>query len=194
MNATNIPQSSYQVHNKTLYCITENDLSQEYLLNGSKKHYPDKQIWEKWVASFEAHGIDNIRLRSKFRKNFTLEFSIVKKLLEDAEFLSFLRQVKVLSKENSFLAFLYKCKTGCRFIDLAEKFGGGKSFHSKLFLDLIDRLVYYFGRFIKIPTREQANYHKRLLKKYMVRESYLLEVFLAGTIVVHPNAYSSVLY
>ena len=143
-------------------------LLQEYLLKVSKKHSRDKLIWEYWIAKFEEHGFDNIRLRAIFRKSFTLEFSQVQDLFNEEEFMAFLCKVKVLSRENSFLAFLYKCKTGCRFVDLAEKFGGGKSFHSKLFLELIDRLVFYFGRYIKIPTLEEANYHKQLLKKYVL--------------------------
>ena len=138
-------------------------------MKGSKKHSPDKLIWELWKNLFAEYGFKNIRLRAKFRESFTLEFSLVKEFFDDDEFMASLRQVKVLSKENAFLAFLYKCKTGCRAVDLSEKFGGGKSFHSKLFLDLIDRLVFYFGRHIRIPTRELAKYHKMLLKRYVLQ-------------------------
>lgn len=48
---------------------------------------------------------------------------------------------------------------------LADKFGGSESLHSKIFLELIDRLVYFFARYIEIPTNAQAQHQKMLLKR-----------------------------
>jgi hypothetical protein len=140
-------------------------------------------VWEKWMLNFQTHGFNNIRLQRKFRKTFTLDINIVIDLFTDDEFMKHIKKNRILSKENSFLAFLYKCKTGLqfatlklsikcicvsgyRFFDIAEKFGGGESFHSNIFGGMIDRLVYYFKRHIQIPDKETAELHKRILRTY----------------------------
>ena len=94
---------------------------------------------------------------------------------------------RYLSKENAFLAFLFKCRTGnlncisiwfiynkpgCRFQEISEKFGGSKAFHSDLFGEMIDRLVYYFARHIKIPTPSEAKVHKQILIKCVRNDIY----------------------
>ena len=53
-------------------------------------------------------------------------------------------------------------------MDLAVKFGGGKSLHADIFSKLIDRLVFYFARFIKIPTKAEAKYHEQVLRMYVI--------------------------
>lgn len=106
---------------------------------------------------------------------------MVKELLSNEEFESHLYNSRLLSKENCFLAFLYKIKSGFPIIfifnvtkiiftgsnnkEMAIKFGGGDSFHSKLFLDSIDRLVFYFARYITIPNKSEADYHKKYLER-----------------------------
>ena len=78
----------------------------------TKEHSSDKQIWEKWVTWFGKYGDGNIRLKAKFRATYTLDYSIVCDLFDDEEFMAHIKPNKILSKENTFMAFLYKAKTG----------------------------------------------------------------------------------
>lgn len=81
-------------------------------MRATKKHKPDKMIWERWVVNFKKEGLDNKRLGKLFRRNFTLDFKIVNDLFNDNDFMMHIKKNRILSKENSFMAFLYKCKTG----------------------------------------------------------------------------------
>ena len=50
-------------------------------------------------------------------------------------------------------------------MDVADKFGGGESLHSRIFGEMIDRLVYYFKRHIIIPDKKTAKLHEQELRK-----------------------------
>lgn len=118
-----------------------------------------------WKGRFAEHGIRNTRLLKKFRTSFALDYPIVLNLFNNEDFMFHIKENRILSKENTFLAFLRKCKTGERFEDLGGYFGGSKSFHSKIFGDMIDRLVYYFRRHIQLPDKETAEMHKMHLTR-----------------------------
>lgn len=110
-----VPQNSFKICFK--HCSF-----QELQLTTSKKHHPDKLIWETWRDQFARHGINNFRLRNKFRQDFTLDYTIVLDLFQDDEFLAHIKKNRILSKENTFLAFLHKVKTGiCFFIYCSGK-------------------------------------------------------------------------
>ena len=81
-------------------------------MKATKKHDKDNKIWESWKNAFQGHGLENVRLRKQFRRFFTLDVEIVNDLFDDEEFLMHIKKNRILSKENTFLAFLYKCKTG----------------------------------------------------------------------------------
>lgn len=140
--------------------------TQEYLETGPKKHKAGKPIWENYIEDFEKSGFDNIRKNDDFRIKFTLDFILVYGLLQRDSLLKTIPNTQIITKENAFLCFLFKCKTGARNEELSEFFGGKKSFHDNLFRQMVDRLVYYFSPMIKIPTREQADYHRRYLERY----------------------------
>ena len=81
-------------------------------MNASKKRSRDKHVWEKWTDLFDEYGIDNIRLKALFRAKYTLDYDIVQELFNDDDFMAHIKPNQILNKENSFLAFLFKCRTG----------------------------------------------------------------------------------
>ena len=111
IDEANAPYVYIEVH-LLISLIVQYNTFQELPLNTTKKHHPDKKIWESWMDQFAEHGINNIRLRDKFRLDFTLDYTIVLELFQDDEFLAYIKNSRILSKENIFLAFLHKAKTG----------------------------------------------------------------------------------
>ena len=87
-------------------------------------------------------------------------------IFDDPNFEKTFPEVRVISKEDAFLALLYRLNKGCEFSTIGDVFGGSPETHSRTFGKYLDASLVFFRGTIKIPSKTQCDKMKKTLSRH----------------------------
>lgn len=125
-----------------------------------------KNVWSKEKTKFEKAGHENFNLVTAFETRFVLPYKVCVIIFSHTNFEKTFPEVRVISKEDAFLAFLYRLNKGCEFSTLADVFGGSPDTHSRTFGKYLDASLVFFKKTIQIPSKTECTDMKMKLLKH----------------------------
>ena len=169
------------------------EVEMELHFNSSKPRlHPTKNVWNAKKILFGKVGWNHIHEGKLFQRLFGLSPQTVKMLFESVGFFEAWPKTRVLSKEDMFLANLYRCVGNQTFVQVAEVFGGTESLHKANFYKVLKHNIVYFDqmKLMRFLTKEEAIADAKELQD----REYPNSVFIAdGTILPlqtkNPNFY-----
>ena len=101
-----------------------------------------------------------------FETRFVLPYKLCRMIFDDPNFEKTFPEVRVISKEDAFLALLYRLNKGCEFSTIGDVFGGSPETHSRTFGKYLDASLVFFRGTIKIPSKTQCDKMKKTLSRH----------------------------
>jgi len=103
---------------------------------------------------------------STFETRFVIPYEVCCVIFNHANFEKTFPEVRVISREDAFLALLYRLNKGCEFSTVADVFGGSPDTHSRTFGKYLDASLVFFKNTIAIPSKNECTDMKMKLLKH----------------------------
>ena len=106
-----------------------------------------------------------MKLDLAFESRFVLPFKLCRIIFDDGNFKKAFPETRVFSREDAFLALLYRLNKGCEFSTLADVFGGSPETHSRTFGKYLDACLVFFKGTITIPLKSECEKKMKVLSR-----------------------------
>ena len=106
-----------------------------------------------------------MKLDLAFESRFVLPYKLCKMIFDDANFAKAFPESRVLCREDSFLALLYRLNKGCEFSTVSDVFGASPDTHSRTFGKYLDACLVFFKKTINIPSKLECEKMKKVLSR-----------------------------
>ena len=106
-----------------------------------------------------------MKLDLAFESRFVLPYKLCKMIFDDANFAKAFPESRVLCREDSFLALLYRLNKGCEFSTVSDVFGASPDTHSRTFGKYLDACLVFFKKTINIPSKFECEKMKKVLSR-----------------------------